>query len=281
MFARPCGTNDSKCVCVHSSHSQWCWVDHAACSVVHAPSAIHGGRFWSYAACGNVDFWSDVEVVAPLLEEVAHAPAPTRRTLPPPPPSPPPPCLVIVGARVATQKQASSPKACPPPPQCIAPAGCLGSVQKILKVGYRSNTGGWKGAYHPLGNKGLPARDEMWTGPSVEFAAELVKAAGAVINITDIPQAIIARSGSSSVFNQCVYAVSLGYLDMCARGGGRVGGWGGRGVSTGAPCALGLRSPSHPHSGPSHPSFAGAFTGAWLHSLQLPRVRAPPRSNSC
>eukprot|EP00951_Prasinocladus_malaysianus_P011399 scaffold84080_cov39-Prasinocladus_malaysianus.AAC.1 len=39
--------------------------------------------------------------------------------------------------------------------------------------------------------------------------------AGYIINYTDVPPWVTNQSGFSSSFTNCVYAVGLGYLDMC------------------------------------------------------------------
>lgn len=84
---------------------------------------------------------------------------------------------------------------------------------QVLRVGFRSNTGGWTGAYHPSGEHGV--RDSEWYGPTLEVFMEMAEQAGFLINITEPPDEIKANSGSASNFSQCVYAVSLGYLDLC------------------------------------------------------------------
>ena len=85
-----------------------------------------------------------------------------------------------------------------------------------MRVGFRKNSGGWMGAYHPVGHG---VRDERWTGPTVEFIKEVAKLSGCYLNITEPPEEIksnsVVHTASSSSFTQCVFATALGYVDFC------------------------------------------------------------------
>ena len=87
---------------------------------------------------------------------------------------------------------------------------------QTLRVGFRTNSGGYLGSYHPVGH-GI--RDERWSGPTVEFVKEVAKRGGFYVNITEPPDEIksnsILHAGSNSSFTQCVFATSLGYVDFC------------------------------------------------------------------
>ena len=82
----------------------------------------------------------------------------------------------------------------------------------VLRVGFLSNSGGWQGAYNPSGHH---ARDEAWHGPMVTLIQTLEAKLGVHINISSAPSSVYDASGSSSTFSQCVFATSLGFLDLC------------------------------------------------------------------
>ena len=84
---------------------------------------------------------------------------------------------------------------------------------KVLRAGWLSNTGGWRGAYHPTGVHGT--RDELWRGPIVSLLSEAAARGGFALNISTAPPEVLAMSGIVSSFTRCTYAVSLGYLDLC------------------------------------------------------------------
>jgi len=91
---------------------------------------------------------------------------------------------------------------------------------RVLRAAYFSNSGGWIGAYHPDGVKGtLAARDDRWTGPVAKLTELMAKELGFYPNVTEQPAAIRTNSRreiqSTSDWTDCVYAVSLGYLDYC------------------------------------------------------------------
>lgn len=86
---------------------------------------------------------------------------------------------------------------------------------RTLKVALNSNTGGWMGAYNPEGSF---AMNQLWSGPMVEFIKDAARRGGFDLDITAPPEWLRAESqkffGDSS-FDFCVYATSLGYLDLC------------------------------------------------------------------
>mmetsp|Transcript_41485 Transcript_41485/g.76652 ORF Transcript_41485/g.76652 Transcript_41485/m.76652 type:complete len:711 (-) Transcript_41485:257-2389(-) len=86
---------------------------------------------------------------------------------------------------------------------------------RTLRVALNSNTGGWKGAYHPDGNF---ATDDNWEGPIVDFVRNAAHEGGFYLNITSPPNFLRVESqkyfGKSS-FDYCVYAAALGYVDLC------------------------------------------------------------------
>ena len=90
---------------------------------------------------------------------------------------------------------------------------------KTFKVGYTSNSGGWKGAFNPSGSFAI---DSKWNGPIVEFIRQAALIGGFTINMTTPPAWIQPMSeeffGGNSNFDSCVYATALGYLDFCVGG---------------------------------------------------------------
>jgi len=87
---------------------------------------------------------------------------------------------------------------------------------KTLNVALNSNSGGWKGAYNP---EGPFAMNNLWEGPALEFVQHAASQGGFILNYTKPPEWIYNYSreyfGSDSLFDYCVYAVGLGYLDLC------------------------------------------------------------------
>eukprot|EP00934_Nitzschia_sp_Nitz4_P005855 Nitzschia sp. Nitz4//scaffold207_size38617//25338//27925//NITZ4_007680-RA/size38617-augustus-gene-0.12-mRNA-1//-1//CDS//3329541620//5845//frame0 len=89
---------------------------------------------------------------------------------------------------------------------------------RIFKVGFNHNSGGWQGAYSDAGQQFLgPA--SQWSGPTVDFAVAGAERGGYRLNLTVPPDFLVNKSsdyfGSASVFDLCVYATSLGFLDFC------------------------------------------------------------------
>ena len=82
----------------------------------------------------------------------------------------------------------------------------------VLRVGFLSNTGGWKGAYHPIGNG---VRDGEWYGPVVDLLQHVASDGGFTLNITDAPSELKKNARSTSSFTQCVFATATGHLDLC------------------------------------------------------------------
>jgi len=88
---------------------------------------------------------------------------------------------------------------------------------KVVRIAYRPNTGGYIGAYSSGG------QDGRWFGPFVDVVHEAAERAGVILNTTEIPQHVkdVAKgvtnsSGYGSAdHSDCIYAVGLGYLDVC------------------------------------------------------------------
>jgi len=91
-------------------------------------------------------------------------------------------------------------------------------TNRVYKVGFNRNSGGWQGAYSESG-KQFEGPIAQWSGPTVEFAFEAARAGGFLLNLTEPPEYLRPRSqkyfNSTSSFDFCVYATSLGYLDFC------------------------------------------------------------------
>ena len=78
------------------------------------------------------------------------------------------------------------------------------------------NTGGWKGAFHP--SETSFATDNQWYGALVTFLNNAAQQGGFQLQVTAPPEWLRAESAKffgNSSFDYCVYAVSLGYLDLC------------------------------------------------------------------
>ena len=89
---------------------------------------------------------------------------------------------------------------------------------QTLQVALNSNTGGWMGAYHPEGSFATTSNGAPWTGPMVEFLKDAATRGGFRLNITAPPMWLREESAKffgDSSFDACVYATSLGYLDVC------------------------------------------------------------------
>lgn len=89
---------------------------------------------------------------------------------------------------------------------------------QVLKIGLNSNTGGWLGAYSSDGQQ-FKGPLSKWSGPTLEFVKEAAVRGNFYVNLTLPPLELQARSsdffGSPSDFDYCVYATSLGFLDLC------------------------------------------------------------------
>ena len=132
----------------------FCYVDPDQCDLLHRPSHYFRHRYYSYATCGFMDYWTASKRVNSLRGDT-------------------------------------------------------------LRVAFNSNTGGWKGASNVDGSFAI---NNMWKGPIVEFMNNAAFRGGFTINVTAPPSWL--REGSQrffgpSSFDYCVYATSLGYLDVC------------------------------------------------------------------
>ena len=79
-----------------------------------------------------------------------------------------------------------------------------------------SNTGGWAGAYNPEGHF---AMNDLWYGPLVDFMIHATAVGDFNFNYTRPPEWLQNYAqdyfDSNSMFDYCVYAISLGFLDIC------------------------------------------------------------------
>jgi hypothetical protein len=87
-----------------------------------------------------------------------------------------------------------------------------------LEVAFNHNSGGWLGAYSSE-KVHFEGPIEMWSGPVVNFVKQAANRSGFNLRLTAPPEFLRNSSneffGSNSSFDFCVYATSLGYLDMC------------------------------------------------------------------
>ena len=86
-----------------------------------------------------------------------------------------------------------------------------------IKVGFNSNTGGWTGSYSDNRTQ-FKGPLERWSGPHVEVIKAAAKIGGFQIAVTEIEPFLVNKSISffgSSSFDLCIYATSLGFLDLC------------------------------------------------------------------
>lgn len=87
-----------------------------------------------------------------------------------------------------------------------------------LKVGFVSNTGGWKGSFSANNNSFVTEMDN-WSGPMVDY----IKAVGSVANIpikSIVPDDLLRNKsieffGTNGNFDLCVYAATLGFVHLC------------------------------------------------------------------
>jgi hypothetical protein len=88
----------------------------------------------------------------------------------------------------------------------------------VFKVGFNHNSGGWQGAYSSAKEQ-FQGPVSRWTGPIVEFAIQGAIQGLYQMNLTVPPEFLRNRSmeyfNSTSNFDFCVYATSLGYVDFC------------------------------------------------------------------
>ena len=89
---------------------------------------------------------------------------------------------------------------------------------ETIRVGLNANEGGWKGSYL-IGDPELAGDLDQWSGPSIDFVRAATKLGNVTMNITEPPEFLVNRSfalfNDSSKFDLCIYATSLGFLDMC------------------------------------------------------------------
>jgi len=87
---------------------------------------------------------------------------------------------------------------------------------KIFRVAFVKNSGGWKGAYTDKENFDVT---DSWDGPTVNFFQQAALEGKFSMNRTAPPPWLQKKSraffNSSSAFDYCVYATSLGYIDFC------------------------------------------------------------------
>ena len=87
-----------------------------------------------------------------------------------------------------------------------------------LNVGLASNTGGWRGSYSST-NQSFVADLSQWSGPTVDYIRAVGTLANLTINSVTPPEWLKekARSffGNNGNFDFCVYAATLGFLDLC------------------------------------------------------------------
>mmetsp|Transcript_41214 Transcript_41214/g.60295 ORF Transcript_41214/g.60295 Transcript_41214/m.60295 type:complete len:706 (-) Transcript_41214:81-2198(-) len=90
-------------------------------------------------------------------------------------------------------------------------------VDRTFRVGFNSNSGGWTGAY-AIDGKHFGTDSKKWYGPAVDFVTEAAKTGLFRIEFASPPDFLFEKAEeffSSSLFDACVYATSLGYLDFC------------------------------------------------------------------
>jgi hypothetical protein len=89
---------------------------------------------------------------------------------------------------------------------------------KVFRIGLNANSGGWLGSYRDDGVH-FQGPISKWTGLSVDFVIKAAFRGKFLLNLTQPPDFLRERSkeffGTESQFDYCVYATSLGYLDMC------------------------------------------------------------------
>jgi hypothetical protein len=93
-----------------------------------------------------------------------------------------------------------------------------GAKRKPLRIGLNHNSGGWMGAFHSTDGTHFAGPLSDWKGPAVEFIKEASARGNLSIEVVVPPAFLINGSYvffGNSQFDLCVYATSLGYLDMC------------------------------------------------------------------
>lgn len=88
---------------------------------------------------------------------------------------------------------------------------------QTFNVGFNHNSGGWTGAYSQK-KQHFIGPGTAWSGPAVEFVREAARIGNFRVNLTVPPAELKNKSleyFSASMFDYCVYATALGYLDFC------------------------------------------------------------------
>lgn len=89
---------------------------------------------------------------------------------------------------------------------------------KVFRMGLNSNSGGWLGAY-AKDSVHFEGPIDKWSGLALDYVAAAASKGRFQFEITEPPEFLWNRSmeyfQSTSKFDFCVYATSLGYLDMC------------------------------------------------------------------
>jgi hypothetical protein len=153
VIPKSLGCDDSYC------ELNFCYVDANKCDLLYRRSTLFpaSNRFFSYAACWDVDSFTAAKRISSL-------------------------------------------------------------ENRVFKVGFNSNSGGWQGAYSSEKEQ-FSGPVEAWGGPTVEFAIDGAQEGNYQMNLTEPPAFLRERAHnyfqSTSNFDFCVYATALGYLDFC------------------------------------------------------------------
>jgi hypothetical protein len=136
----------------------WCWVDQDNCSLLARKSRVFEERWYSYATCRNMDYYSGEERISSL-------------------------------------------------------------ANSTLRIALTHNTAGWYGSKSKY-KTDFNGKLEDWSGPPVDFIKIAAEASNMTIEIMhDIPFEIIEKGKaffqSTSNFDACVFAATIGITDMC------------------------------------------------------------------
>jgi Ligand-gated ion channel len=86
-----------------------------------------------------------------------------------------------------------------------------------LRAGINSNSGGWKGVFAD-DKKHFTGPTSKWSGPLFNFITESARLGGYEFVITELPTHLrddADRYSNGTDFDFCIYAASLGYVDLC------------------------------------------------------------------
>ena len=91
---------------------------------------------------------------------------------------------------------------------------------KTIKVALLHNSGGWNGAYNSENKKHYEGPLSQWSGPVVDLVLYgASKEAGFQLELHEPPSFLKNQTaeslGSTSAFNLCTFATSLGHIDLC------------------------------------------------------------------